>query len=433
MAIRTLAIALLLAVGSTLVVAPVAGATPGTPVRYPRVATATWFSGLAFDTCTAPSIPTMRAWGKSKYRAVGIYIGGPVRACGQGRLTKPWVMRVTKMGWRLIPIYVGRQAPCRQFPRKYRISLARAEKQGVYSAGKAVRQARRLGMLAGSAIYLNMESYPGRPRCRSAVLRYVSGWTKGLHRDGYLSGVYGSLASGGKHLAQTYRSRSLARPDALWVAHWNKRATLRGWPYIPDRLWSAGQRGKQYRGGHREKYGGRELTIDSNRFDAPVATVARRVSAVGKKSFSGRQGPSSKTKAVARYRPWSRVSVVCQVRGRKNGPTRVWDKLENGSYVSDRFLATPSKKGFSRSIPRCAYPYQVTAPQGLNKRTGKGTGYPKVGRIPTGGLARVVCQGKGQAVRGNRVWNKTGDGRWVSDHYLATPDRRGFSKPLRRC
>lgn len=433
MAIRTVAIALLLAVGSTLVAPPVAGAAPGTPVRYPGVATATWFSGLAFDTCTAPSIPTMRAWRKSKYRAVAIYIGGPVRACGQARLTKSWVTRVTAMGWRLIPIYVGLQAPCRKFPKKHRISLSRAEEQGRYAAGKAVRRSHRLGLLGGSAIYLNMESYPYRPNCRKAVLRYASGWTRGLHREGYLAGVYGSLASGGKDLAQSYRSRSLARPDALWVAHWNKRSSLHGWPQVPNALWPSGQRGKQYRGGHREKHGGQELTVDSNRFDAPVATVARRFPATGKKSFSGRVGPSTKGKAVSVHRPWSRVTVVCQARGQKNGSTRVWNKLGNGAYVSDRFVATPSKKGFSRSIPRCAYPYQVTAPEGLNKRKGKGTSYPKAGRIPTGGLVRVVCQANGDRVLGTRVWNKVGDGRWVNDYYVATPGRRGFSEPLPRC
>ena len=35
--------------------------------------------GLAFDTCTAPALATVRAWGASPYRA----IGGVNRTCGQ--------------------------------------------------------------------------------------------------------------------------------------------------------------------------------------------------------------------------------------------------------------------------------------------------------------------------------------------------------------
>src|SRR6478752_1182390 len=70
------------------------------------------FTGMAFDACAAPSVATMQSWLASPYRAVGIYIGGSMRACGDGNLSSTWVSQVSSMGWGLIPIYVGPQAPC---------------------------------------------------------------------------------------------------------------------------------------------------------------------------------------------------------------------------------------------------------------------------------------------------------------------------------
>src|SRR6516164_124804 len=70
------------------------------------------YTGLGFDTCAAPSTATMAAWLASPYRSVGIYIGGANRACGDGNLSAGWVGSVEGQGWRLVPEYVGLQAPC---------------------------------------------------------------------------------------------------------------------------------------------------------------------------------------------------------------------------------------------------------------------------------------------------------------------------------
>lgn len=431
---RRVVVVLVFTLGFSLLAQAPAGAAPATPVHYPGNAATTGFSGLAFDTCTAPPVETMRAWLESPYRGVGVYLGGVARACSQRHLTPDWVRAVTAMRWRLIPIYVGRQAPCRKHSPKMKISYKNAVAQGGAAAKDAVAKAKHLGLLSGSVLYLDVETYPAnKPRCRSAVLRFVSGWTRGLHRRGYLSGVYAPVSSGAKHLAETYRSTKLARPDALWIAHWDKKPSLTNWRNVPDDLWARAQRGKQFRGPHKEKHGGRALTIDSIRFAAPVATVARHYKITSGVPLKGRTGPSTKRKIVTSYPPGSRVPVVCQVKGAKVGPTRVWNKLSNGTFVSDRHVATPAKRGFSSTVPRCSYPFQVTAPEGLNKRKGPGTSHAQAGRVPTGALVRVVCQGKGTKIYRTRVWNKLTDGRWVSDHYVATPGGNGFSEPLRRC
>ena len=68
-----------------------------------------------FDTCTAPSVNAMKAW-KRRYSAIGVYIGGQNMACDYGNLSASWVKSVHSMGWSLLPLYVGLQAPCNRLP-----------------------------------------------------------------------------------------------------------------------------------------------------------------------------------------------------------------------------------------------------------------------------------------------------------------------------
>ncbi len=426
--IARVAFVLIFMVTVALLPPPYLYAKPATSVDYPERATVTHFSGLAFDTCSAPSLSTMRKWRSSRYRGVGIYIGGVTRACSQRHLSKHWVHAVTAMRWRLVPVYTGKQAPCRSHVKKFLINPNHARAQGQRAGRHAVKRAGRLGLLPGSALYLDIESYPAsRNRCRKAVLRYISGWTTSLHQRGYLSGVYVSGASGGVHLAEAHGSRAYARPDAIWVAQWDHDATVSDLYGLTDRLWSHGQRGKQYKGPHKEKHGGVAMTIDSNRFRAPVATVARQVRVTSSVPLKGRNHPTKKSAIITTYRPGSTVGVVCQRRGAKAAGTRVWNLLANGTYVSDRYVTT------GKGLRPCVYPYQVKGTGRLNKRAGPGTRHALAGVVYRGGLAKVVCQRRGSNVFGDRVWNKLASGAWVSDYYLATPSRRGFSKPLRRC
>jgi hypothetical protein len=77
---RTAPLLAILTIGAVGFLFPhVALAEPATTVAYPAGATATRYAGLAFDTCTAPSLTAIRAWGASPYRAVGVYIGGANR------------------------------------------------------------------------------------------------------------------------------------------------------------------------------------------------------------------------------------------------------------------------------------------------------------------------------------------------------------------
>lgn len=424
--------------GAALVLAGLTGlaspalANPATAARYPAGASATAYTGPAFDACTAPPLSTMTAWTASPYRAVGVYIGGIDRSCAQPLLTASWVSAVSVLGWRLIPIYKGLQAPCGDSTHK--INPASAGGQGTAAADDAVAQARARGMLGGSAIYNDMENYPtGNASCRTAVLTFLSGWTSELHRLGYLAGIYAQLYSGAADLAGVYTSAAYARPDALWVARYDGNSSLTGWAGIPDSYWTRNQRAKQYRGGHDETYGGVTLNIDNDQLAAPVATVAYRYQVTGTGTLAARTGPAATYPVTRSYARGAALAVSCQAPGQKTGTTSIWDRLTDGSYVADYYVSTPSNTTYSAPLPRCAYPFQVTAAGGLAERTGPGTSYPVYRTIANGGLAWISCQGPGTKVGTTPVWDKLTNGRWVTDYYVSSFNKKTYSKPVPRC
>jgi uncharacterized protein YraI len=411
-----------------------ASAEPATSLSYPTTASATRLSGYAFDACEAPPLTTMQAWKTaSPYQGVGVYIGGVSRSCAQPNLTAAWVTATSLQGWRIIPIYVGYQPPCTARPNVTKFTSTTAATVGTADAAAAVLQAQAVGMLPGSAIYGDMEHYSATdPDCRRAVLTYVSAWTKELHRLGYLAGMYANLFSGAKHFSEAYVSTAYARLDVLWIARWDGSTALTGWAGIHNAQWSNHQRGKQYRGDHDETHGGVKINIDSDRFDAPVATVGYAYQITSSANLNGRSGPKTSTPVVTTHPPGATVTVVCQTPGTKIGTTSVWNKLTDGNYVSDYYVSTPSNTGYSAPLPRCAYPFQVTIPT-LNKRIGPGPSYAITGTLRSGALGWVTCQRSGSTVGTTSVWDKLDDGKYVSDFYLATPSKTSYSPPIPRC
>ncbi|GAB2473753.1 hypothetical protein GCM10027063_13590 [Promicromonospora xylanilytica] len=412
-----------------------ASAEPETPVAYASGSTMTRANRLGFDACTAPSLAALRAWkGTSPYGVVNVYFGGNNRGCAQPNLTASWVRDASVAGWRLLPTYFGYQPYCMFGNKPNRYTAANATTRGTSDATDAVAKAKALGMLSGSALYADVEHYDRTDSaCRTAVRRYVSAWTKKLHSAGYLAGVYVHQDSGLRDLADSYTSTTYARPDAVWMARWDGNRSLTGWPTAPNRYWAAGQRAKQYRGDHDETWGGVTINIDSDAVNAPVATVARTYRVTSSTSLNARSGPSTSYPVLRAHAPGSALSVVCQGTGQKVGTTRVWDRLTSGAWVSDYFVSTPSRTGFSTALPRCVYPGQVTT-DSLNARTGPGVSYPTTGSpLRRGSLAAVMCQKAGSRSGTTSVWNKLRDGRWVSDYYVSNRSNTSWSAPVPRC
>ena len=411
------------------VVAPTASAEPGVVTKFPVGASATWFKGQGLDACTAPSLGQMTAWSASPYRAIAVYVGGPNRGCSQPNLTPAWVSAVSAKGWKLMPIYVGLQAPCATRSTFDSIVAAQAGAQGTASAVDAVASLKALGLRWGSIVYTDMESYrPEIPGCSEAVLTYLSAFTKELHRRGYLAGVYGKAASTIGDLSKAYESRVYARPDAIWLAEWDGVKSLAGFAGVPATSWSVHQRAKQYLGDHYETYGDVRLRIDSNLLDTPVATVAGSFRSTARTKVW--PAPSTTGTAAGVIEKAVALKVVCQAPGTAVSGTKVWDKLSTGMYISDHYVNTTS----SSSVPRCLYPYQVTPTVGTISRSGAGITFPQNGSVASGTLAWTVCQTPASAATGtSKVWDRLQNGRYVPDYDLASASLTTYSPAVPRC
>ena len=417
---------------AVLAVAWPAMAEPATSVAYPAWASATMYTGQAFDTCTAPPLTTMQAWTASPYRAVGIYVGGQNRTCAQPELTPDWVRSVANLGWRLIPIYKGLQPPCGGKPTDSKIVPSAAAAEGTSAADDASQQVKALGMFRGGAIYYDMEHYTtSDTACKNAVLTFLSAWTKKLHSLGYVSGVYENLNLGARDLAAVYNSSAYSRPDALWIARYDLDPALTGWAGIADNLWAVHQRAKQFQADFSATYGGVRLNIDADNWDGPVATTAFTYQATA--AVRARSGPGPSFPLVKLYPNGASLAVVCQAPGSAVGTSAVWDKLNNGSYVTDTYVSTPSKTGYSAPITHCLYPYQVIPVRGANERSGPSASHPVTGSLPGGGLAWLICQKAGSKVGSTSIWDEIDSQHWVSDNWIATPSTTSYSKPAPRC
>ncbi|HEX6248780.1 MAG TPA: glycoside hydrolase domain-containing protein [Nocardioidaceae bacterium] len=273
----------------TALVTTVAGLTVASPAQAANPPTPRNFSGYGFDQCVTPSQRAMDAWlTSSPYWAVGIYIAGDSRYCGddqQTNLTPAWVSTQLANGWRLLPITVGPQASCSvRYRDQVRISpkpaddYAAAREQGRVEARSTVRRAKRLGIVPGSTLWYDLEHTTTTDitrRCRASALTFLSAWTRTLHRLGYDSGVYSSASSWIRILDDARVAEpTYAVPDRIWIAEWVDASRYRRPPtktppsllssYVRDDGWQPGGRMRQYRGGHDERYGGVTINIDTN-------------------------------------------------------------------------------------------------------------------------------------------------------------------------
>lgn len=272
----------------------------------------------------------MRAWASdSVYTAVGVYVGGVNRGCSHENLTRSWVSAQLAAGWSIIPLYMGRQAPCTT-QRWAKITPGSATSQGVAAGKDAAAAMVALGMGAGSPVYLDMEGYAPKPGCHDAVFRYIDGWVAELHRRGYLAGVYGSALSPIDALADHYPVGSELRPDDLWIARWN--GVRNDEEELLDPTWWADRRIHQYRGGHDETHGGVTMRVDSNFVNGSVVrrlTVASG-SAPGHAPFTSWEGFVAQQQADFQGRTWTlqaRTEAVRQLAAGRITPDGLieWD------------------------------------------------------------------------------------------------------------
>lgn len=270
--------------------------------------------GLGLDTCTVPSTSTMTKWLASPYRVIGTYLGGMNWACSYGNFSASWVSHTAAQGWRFVPLWVGRQAPCSTIRGVAKIKASDAAAEGASEARTAVASAQKFGFGKGTPIYFDMEGYTAAGSCSSAVVTFLGGWTRTIHAAGYVSGVYASAASGIKDLVAAYKSSGSSRPDDIWTADWNGKPVLTD-SYVPSTYWSNHQRLHQYSGAHDEKWGGATLNIDSDAADGRV---------VGQSSVPNSAAPAeSATPAELTAAPGRTAKVALTLHGLPKTPIDV--------------------------------------------------------------------------------------------------------------
>ena len=231
------------------------------------------FRGHAFDICNVPSLSQLNTWyEKSPYRAVNLYIGGVSRYCSNTALNASYVKKIAEQGWKLIPTWVGHQAPkpCGNYKNPFPLNVDQAYQYGVDNANQAQAKMKELGLTyadgKGGVIYLDLEHFTYSASCSAAARAYVNGWTTRLAQLGIMSGLYAT--SSGLNDNQMYTISKV--PAVVWIAEWysapgfRPNQTVWGLRYLSDGLWTSYQRILQYSGGHDETYGGVKLNIDSN-------------------------------------------------------------------------------------------------------------------------------------------------------------------------
>jgi Domain of unknown function (DUF1906) len=251
----------------TGIVAP-APAGASTPVRS---ATGGTYSGLGWDNCGVPTVAQLTAWNgaNSPYKALNVYIGGVNAAC-PAKVSPGWVQSVTKLGFGIIPTYVGLQSPHPECPCAA-IEPSKAYAEGVTAADAAVKLMIADGMGKRSPVYDDMEGYTRDKEDTTAVLGFLRGWTVELHKSGFVSGVYAGGDSGITDLVNVYGT-TYTEPDDIWIADWNGKHTVSS-PYVPSKDWAHHQRLHQFSGNVDLSYGGVTFTgADGDYCDGAVVS-----------------------------------------------------------------------------------------------------------------------------------------------------------------
>lgn len=401
------------------------------------------WSGFAFDACRAPSQRTMDRWRRtSPFLGVGVYIGGPLRACPQRHLTKRWVDRQLRSGWKLLPIWVGPQASCTSYRRRIDARpgaerrFPHAHRQGIKAARGANRAARSLGIPKGTTLWYDLEYFSAHhDRCRNSSLRFLSGWTEEVRRHGYRSGVYSSVSAAIRALGEARDRRHVVAPDHVWFAWENHQADANMHPYVRARRWKEHARVHQFSLDTRASYGGIAMDIDRNFVDLgrPPARrhePARCGAAVDLRGFPtlahGRSGSrvaaaqcllnglapaARRVAATGSYGAGTREAVLRFQRGRRLDGTgrlnrRTWTALlaAGPRVVLKRGSVGPPVRRLQRAL-NAALPRSIEVSGYFGPRTASALRryHERVG------LHDVV-------VVNNRTWEALGEGRLGSAH-----------------
>jgi hypothetical protein len=224
---------------------------------------------MGVDGCDLGNATAARAfWNNTPYYNFGIYIGGSSGGCLMNDAS--FVSNLRMMGWQLMPIWFGPQAPCAKAGSRTNFSsnTSTAYSQGKGEAAAAYNALVALGMsVSNTPVIYDLEAWnTGSTSCVNAVRSFIQGWTDQLHLPpAQQAGVYGSTCGSG--LADL---ASLAPPpDFITGASWDNTMSTSVMPCVSG-LWTFRQRHKQYAGDHVETWNGVSAKVDSDCSNGPV-------------------------------------------------------------------------------------------------------------------------------------------------------------------
>jgi hypothetical protein len=333
-------------------------------VAVPHGAATTLSSGEGFDACTA--LPTSAMRSVTGYRVANIYIGGENLATSCTQPTADWVSTVTGAGWRLVPTFVGKQAPCANDNSLTAMGSdpSTAASDGTADADSAATRMAALRLPAPNVVYDDMEGYNAADSaCAAAVAAYLDAFVSRMHADGFRAGVYGSTASTVAQLVAAYNNPARQRPDDIWIARQNGGDTTAD-AAVPAGDW-VHRRVRQYRLDEDTLSpptgDPSSVNIDKDIVDgdtaAPSADQLPSYSVSGTASVGfvrERATPStSGTDMNHNDAEGTTLNIVCQTTGDSIFGDPVWDKLADGNYVSDLYTTAPGGLIYSGTFPLC--------------------------------------------------------------------------------
>ncbi len=363
-----------------------------------------YMQAQGFDKCEIADLTQLQTWwSSSPYDAVNLYIGGVNRHCSNSDLNAWYIAQMHNQGWRFIPTWVGRQAPCtgNSYPYKFDYNTTTAYNQGVSEANEAADVAANLGLGVGNVVYVDIEWYDASNNsCRNAVNAFVSGWSGQLRAREYAAGAYGATCAGMSDWAGISN-----KPDAIWGARWdygkyNSGASVWDLPCLSNELWKNHQRIHQYTGGHNETYGGVTLNIDSDVIDGLVADTGNNppLLASSPNPYDGQVLDRTDRPTLS----WSTNGATCDL--------HIW-----GGDVGDQTFANLdcSKGAFFGAHHGGTYQWQITAHNGYGSTTGPTWRFDVRPNPPTNVQATLVS-----STQANLTWTKSSDDPGYIDNYL---------------
>lgn len=102
-----------------------------------------------------------------------------------------------------------------------------------------------------------------------------------------------------------------------------------------------------------------ELVKDAKAASAKVVPARAAVSGyriVGTFRVAKRSGPGTHYRRLGWIGRGSQIDIACQQRGMKVRGSTIWNRLSDGSWVSDFYVSTPVFNDFSPGVPKCDQP-----------------------------------------------------------------------------